>query len=232
MKIRSAAAIALAVATVAAPAADAAPKKKAPKKPPPVCNLVVDPTGDTFLVRAADGTANEPKENGLDIVSADIASDAKNVAVAIRVKALGAAVQSSPQGVGFSFDFLLPSSEMQGSLRAVFIQGQPAYYEATVKDPSVPNSPSTFLALAKGATDAKKNEIRIWAPVSVFSSLGTMKNGTVITPADDAATSGRAVPPSPGMAGQPVATRFVFADVAGDGKAYKVGTSSCVPIGK
>jgi hypothetical protein len=226
MTARSILALSLVTAALTGSAADAAPKVK------PVCNIVVDDAKDTFLVRAQDGTAPGPQEDGFDILSADLASDAKTVTAVIRVKKLSSAIQTSPQGAGFSFDFLVPGSELQASLRAVFINGQAPYFEVTSKDPNVPNSPSTFLALAKGFADTKKNEVHISAPVGAFSSLGAIKKGTALSPASDAATSGRAVPPSPGMAGQPVASRFVFADVATEGKVYKVGTPSCVVPGK
>ena len=226
MNVRTAAALGLALATFAG-AAEGAPAKK-------VCNLVNDGTGDTFAVRAQDGTpagAVGPQEAAFDIKTADVAADAKNITAVIRVAKLGSPA-TSPQGRGYAFDFLLPTSDMQGSLRAVFINGQAPYFEATYKDPSVPNSPSTFLATVTGFVDEKKNEIHITAPVSVFSELGAIKAGTLITPAGDAATSGRAVPPSPGMAGMPVATRYAFADVATDSKPFRVGTPSCVTPGK
>jgi hypothetical protein len=224
MKTRSAAALAISVAALTGTTAHAAVK--------PVCNLVLDGTGDTFLARAQDGNAPGPQEDGFDIVSADIASDAKTLTAVIRVKKLSSAIQTSPLGAGFAFDFTLPTSPLQGSMRAVFVTGQAPYFEATYKDPSVPNSPSTFLATAKGFADTKKNEVHISVPVSVFSNLGPIKKGTPIQPAGDAATTGRAVPTSPGTAGQPVATRYVFADVATESKLYKVGTKSCVTPGK
>lgn len=229
MNVRIAAAFAVALASAGVTATEAAP----PKKPAPVCNLVTDDKNDTFLVRAQDSTATRgtPYDASFDIISADIASDGKVVTAAIRVASIGGA-QTSPQGRGFAFDFLLPTSELQASLRAVLINGQAPYYEATIKDPSVPNSPSTFLAKATGVIDEKKKEIRITAPVSVFSQLGPMTKNTLVTPAGDAATSGRAVPPSPGVAGQPVASRYVFADVATTSKPYRVGTASCVTPGK
>ena len=223
MNVRIAVALAAAVCCIGA-AAEAAPVKK-------VCNLVVDGTGDTFAARAQDGTAPGPQDNAFDIKSADIASDGKFVTAAIRVASLSAA-QTSPQGRGFAFDFLLPSSDMQGSLRAVLITGQAPYFEATYKDPSVPNSPSTFIQTVTGVVDEKKGEIRITAPVSAFSILGAIKKGTLISPAADAATSGRAVPPAPASAGQPITTRYVFADVATDSKPFRVGTPSCVTPGK
>lgn len=226
MKTRSAVVLALTAAALTGTAADAAPKPK------PVCKIVLDGTGDTFLARPQETAGPGPQEDGFDITSADIASDAKTLTAVIRVKKLSTAIQTSPAGAGFAFDFLLPSSPMQGSLRAVYVTGQPAYYEATYKDPSVPNSPSTFLGLAKGFADTKKNEVHISVPVSMFSVLGQIKKGTKIQPAGDAATSGRAVPPSPGTKGQPVATRYAFADVATESKIYTVGAKSCVTPGK
>jgi hypothetical protein len=114
----------------------------------------------------------------------------------------------------------------------VLVEGSAPYFEATYKDPSVPNAPSTFLATVTGVVDEKKKEIRITAPVSTFAVLGAIKANTLITPAADAATSGRAVPVTPGTAGQPITTRYVFADVALDSKPYRVGTPSCVTPGK
>jgi hypothetical protein len=232
MNARSTAAIAVALATVTAGAGTAHAAKPKVK---PVCNLVTDAAGDTFAFRSQDGTpaaAVGPKEDAFDVLSGDIASDGKTVTTVIRVKKLATSIQTSPEGAGYAFDFLLPTSDLQASMRAVLVNGQKPYFEVTYKDPSVPNSPSTFVALAKGIVDTKKNEIHISAPVAAFADLGPIKPGTVLQPAADAATSGRAVPPSPGTPGQPVATRYVFADVAAGGKTYKTGTPSCVVPGK
>jgi len=233
MNVRISAALAVAIAASGLTAAEAA------KKPAPVCNLVTDDKNDTFAFRSQDNalpvvgspTRGTPYDASFDITSADVASDGKVITAAIRVENIGSAA-TSPQGRGFAFDFLLPTSEFQGSLRAVLINGQAPYFEATYKDPSVPNGPSTFLATATGVVDEKKKEIRITAPVAVFAELGPIVKGTLITPAGDAATSGRAVPPSPGVAGQPIATRYVFADVATVSKPYRAGTLSCVTPGK
>ena len=226
MNARRLAVVGLALASVTASPALAATK---------ACKIVTDGTGDTFAFRSQDGSpaaAAGPKEDGFDILSGDIASDGKVVTAVIRIKKFSDAIQTSPQGAGFAFDFLLPSSDMQASMRAVFIKDQPAYYEVTYKDPGIPNSPSTFIATATGFVDKTKNEIHITAPVSAFSVLGPIKKGTTLAPGTDAATSGRAVPPSPGTKDQPVATRYVFADVAPGGKTIKAGAPSCVTPGK
>lgn len=226
MNVRSAAALAVALATIGG-AAQAAPVKK-------VCNNVVDPKGDTFVARPQDAqAAYGPQEDALDIVSADIASDAKVVTAAIRVVSMGAA-QTSPYGKGYAFDFMIPSSPMVITLRAILPGGGVApTFEASYKDPEVPNSPSTFLGVATGVVDEKKKEVRISAPVSLFSSLGEIKKGTLLSPPEDSSASvGRAVPVTPGIAGQATPTRFAFADVALEAKPYKVGTPSCVTPGK
>jgi hypothetical protein len=230
MNVRTAALLAVALTATGVGTAQAATKAKpAPK----ACNIVQDPTGDTFAFRSQEQAGVfAPAEAAFDITSADIASDGKVVTAVVRVKALSTSIQTSPQGAGYSFDFLLPTSDMSGSLRAVLINGQAPYFEATYKDPSIPNSPSTFLGTATGSVDMKKNEVHITAPVGLFSVLGAMKKNTLIQPADDAASAGRAVPPSPGVAGQPVATRFVFADVAAPLKSIRVGAPSCVTPGK
>lgn len=228
MNVRIAAALAVALASAGLTAAEAAPKK-----PAPVCNLVTDDKNDTFAFRSQDSTATRgtPYDPAFDIVSGDIASDGKVITAVVRLASVAPA-QTSPQGRGYAFDFLLPTSELTASMRAVLINGQAPYFEATYKDASIPNSPSTFLATVTGKVDEGKKEIRITAPVGVFKSLGPIVKNTLITPAGDAATSGRAIPPSPGVAGQPVATRYVFADVATTSKPYRVGTPSCVTPGK
>jgi hypothetical protein len=231
MRTRPAAAVAVALAVVSTGAAHAATKK--PAKPKPVCNIIKDGTKDTFAARPQDtrpelhGTG--PQEDGFDITSADIASDGKWITAVVRVKKLSSAIQTSPTGAGFGVDFQLPSSDLVGSLRAVLVTGQQPYFEATSRDPEVANTPSTYLGAAKGLVVTKKNEVHITAPVSVFASLGQIKKGTLISfPEADAAATGRAIPPSPGVKDRPVASRFVFADVAPAGKPYKVGTASCV----
>ncbi|HEV2891872.1 MAG TPA: hypothetical protein VGX28_15980 [Frankiaceae bacterium] len=226
MNVRSAAALAVALATIGGTAHAAAPVKK-------VCNNVKDGTGDTFAARSQDAEAvYGPQEDAFDITSADIASDAKFVTAAIRMVSMGSA-QTSPYGKGYAFDFMIPSSEMVITLRAVVPSSGAPVFEASYKDPEVPNSPSTFLGAATGVIDDKKKEVRISAPVSLFAPLGEIKKGTILAPPEDSsASAGRAVPVVPGTVGQPTPTRFTFADVALDAKPYKVGTPSCVTPGK
>jgi hypothetical protein len=230
MNPRIIAALTVGLTSVTAGHALAAPVKKA-------CKIVTDGTGDTFAVRQQDTQAKYgPIEDGFDITSADIASDGKVITAVIRVKKLTSAVQTSPTGVAFGFDFSTPTAPTAtlGSLRAIVFNGGAPYYEAVLKTdvPSGAQNYTTFLATVTGVWDTAHNEVRITAPVSVFSALGTFKKGVTISPDSDSATSGRPLPIVPGQAGQPSPSRFVFADVALDGKSIKVGAPSCVTPGK
>ena len=98
---RLALALALAVTGVTAFGASAAPASK------PVCNLLIDPTGDVTV----------PSAN-LDIVSADIASDARRLTAVIRVSKLATSDGTAPTGVAYSFRFKLPGSAVQFYLLA------------------------------------------------------------------------------------------------------------------
>lgn len=79
-------AAAVLAAVAVAPAADAAPKKKKPAPPPPVCNLVRDPAGDVSN-KVAGVVEAFPKDDGLDVLGADVVTDAKNITAVIRLAA-------------------------------------------------------------------------------------------------------------------------------------------------
>lgn len=105
MQVRLALVPVLALFAVAAPVAQAAPKAK------PGCQTITDDTGDTFAVRVQDSQgAYGPQEDGLDITSADLASDGKGVTAAVRIAALSRAIATSPQGFTVGLDFSIGSS--------------------------------------------------------------------------------------------------------------------------
>ncbi|MDX6274357.1 MAG: hypothetical protein QOJ92_1567 [Frankiales bacterium] len=110
MKTRAVLALSAIIATgLSAGAANAVVKK--PKPLPPVCNLITDAPGDTGIgVLTAAPSAPVP-DDSLDVVSADIASDATYATAVIRVKALAA---SDPQAVGgrtYFFEFNAPGAD-------------------------------------------------------------------------------------------------------------------------
>lgn len=83
-------------------AADAATKKKpAPKKP--VCNLVVDPAGDAKgLPVGGDSGPNDPN---LDILSADVVTNATTLTGVFRLAAVDGSGDTSPTGRGYELAF-------------------------------------------------------------------------------------------------------------------------------
>lgn len=196
-----------------AAAASAAPKKPAPVKP--VCNLVVDEPNDTFLLRSQDGVAAGPQEDALDIVSADLASDAKRITAVIRVKKLATTIATGV-GQGYELQFL-NDGENTLYLSATVSNGGQAF-SVGFRDPTA--NTATSLGDASGVFDLAKNEVRISAPVSAFSAQGTgVKPGKLLSIGTITASRN-------------LVAVNVFADVNEGGTTYKAGAPSCVTPGK
>jgi hypothetical protein len=218
----------VALVALTAPAATAAPKAKV------ACNIVTDPTGDTFAFRSQDGVANGPQEDGLDIVSGDLSSNGKVVTAAIRVKKLSRSVPTSPEGITLGLGFYVGDGTDIVRLQAALPTGQPDRFEVAVLPAgSLPNQPANFVGTVTGAVDLAKNEVRITAPASMLAPFGTIKPGSPLTPGDaESAVASRGVPPITSTPGAPMTTRGPFADVAVGGSSIKVGAKSCLVPGK
>lgn len=190
----------------------------------PVCNLGVDPEGDTFLARYQEdprlpSPVYGPQEDSLDIVSADLASDGKVVTAVIRVKNLGAAASTAPTGRGYEFTFLSSKTENILYLRA--LKASSEAFEVGFKEPLEVGVTTLYTSLgeATGVFDVAKSEVRITAPLSVFDAQGGVKNGDKVTLGE--ITTGRIAGP-----------RTPFADALVGEKSYKIGDASCVKPGK
>jgi len=158
--------VALALAA-AGPSAFATTKHKPkPKpKPKPVCNLVTDPKGNEGPEKNGQGWADP----ALDIVSADVASDAKNVTAAIRVAKLTIPDSMAPAGVYYSFSFVGSQSQI-GHILDVRIAPTASGTWAPVWQDGTHGT---------GVIDTAHNEIRITLPLSFF---GTGANAVVPGP--------------------------------------------------
>lgn len=214
-------AIAVGLSLLLAGAATAAPAK-APAKAKAakaVCNLFSDPKGDTFALRSQD-TAGQygPQEDGLDIVSGDLASDATTLTGVLRVANLSAAVPTSPGGVSFDINFLSGASDAPLYIRAV-VTAAGSTAEAGTRETLVATSLPTPLGAGTVIVDKPKNEVRFSFPLALFASVGGLKPGAKLVFGD--VTTGRAI-----------GARAVFADVASQVKGYAVGARSCVIPGK
>lgn len=204
-----------AVLVTGAAAASAAPKKPKPAPVKPVCNLVVDDPNDTFLLRSQEGVATGPQEDALDIVSADLASDAKRITAVIRVKKLATTIATGV-GQGYELQFL-NDGENTLYLGATITNGAQTF-SVGFRDPTA--NRATSLGEASGVFDLAKNEVRISAPVSAFSAQGTgVKPGKLLSIGTITASRN-------------LVAVNVFADVNEGGTTYKAGAPSCVTPGK
>jgi hypothetical protein len=208
------------VASVAAAGAAGAATKPKPKPLKPVCNLVTDPAGD------ASAQAPLPNDDSLDIIGADIASDAKNFTAVIRVKNVSA--QSLSQlGADLQVDF-----DLAGAVSQVWIgynnsaYGGKAFQYGVVGQGQAGSTSPT--GNATGVIDAVKNEIRMTVPVADINGLGKAKPGAKVSNISVATSQVVGVAPNPSGV---YAFNSVPVDDATGTKAYVAGYPSCVKPG-
>lgn len=181
--------------------ADAATKKK--KKAPvkvPVCNLVKDASAD-----ATDGPSDAPGVNDptLDITSADVATNATTLAVAIRLTAVEAAPpDTSPWG------------------RAYDVAFSAAGQTHVVRGIVGPGGTTWAGGKGSGVVDKLKKEVRIWLPLSAFPVK--IPAGAKITNIE--ANTFRWIGGTDVVIGR--------ADTASGAATYSAAWPSCLPIGK
>lgn len=203
---------ALAVPCIGAQAA-ARPKVK------PVCNLVVDDKGDPYGVRQApDATV---PDDALDVLSADVATNAKTMTVVLRLAKLSTPPTTSPAGATYQMTFNVGSDP---KIYYVSVSTDPsgASYSEFGSRESLPavTSIATVLGTPTAVIDLAKSQVRASFPLSLFGSGVTLKKGvTKVLPVET--TSGR------GTRG-----KGVFADDAVGGRSYVLGAASCVAVGK
>ena len=201
-RLRPVLAATLAVGLAVAGSAVAAPKAA------PVCKLVKDSKGDAAILR------DQPS---LDIVSADLASDAKSVTAVLRLD--GAPSGANPEAAGgtrYYMEFNLPGSPKAQYLAAfVPFAGSPTFRTGEITTEEARRSFSTDPEPAKGAI--RGNEVTITAPVSTFAARGKVAPGTKLT----------------GLTAETFAVVGVLLVSVDDatGKSYTAGTPSCVKPG-
>lgn len=185
----------------------------APAKPS--CNLVQDPKGDGtgFVFTDEDYLPNDPN---LDLISGDIASNAKTITAVIRTDALAMSDPAAPTGRAYYANFTVGGTELFLAVR-LDASGNGTYNGGFI------DGRRQNLGAATGVVDVAKKEVRISAPLSLFASQAVIKPGTKI--ADLNLLAQRYI----GVAG-PGATPS--ADAAVGGKVYTAGGKSCVVVGK
>lgn len=211
--VRSCVALAVVVSLATAGVASAATKPR--PKPKPVCNLITDAAGD------ASPQAPVPTDDSLDVLSGDLASDAKKVTAVIRLKDLGATSPTQLSGRNFYFLFSLP--KFDNPIYFSYEDSGPALGAAFSWGDLEPGSGGvgtyTSKGTATGVVDTAKNQIRITVPVSEVKSLASIAPGTKVTNMHISTTA--------------VVGVVVFdVDTAEASKAYIAGNPSCVVPGK
>ncbi|MCA1824636.1 MAG: hypothetical protein ABR520_06945 [Mycobacteriales bacterium] len=179
----------------------------------PVCNLVVDDKGD----------GDAPAADALDIVSADIASDAKNITGVIRLAKYSANEGTAPLGVNYQIVFTGQGGDAYVFLALISVPNGNFFqygHNAGTND--------TGDGAATGVIDAAKSEIRITAPIAALSEHGNFKPGAKITGINVVVARWIGAYVNDGA----YAGLYGPGDAAEGAKAYVGGTKSCVVVGK
>jgi hypothetical protein len=179
--------------------------------PKPVCNLVTDQAGDASVQPPL------PSDDSLDIVSADLASNAKSVTAVLRLKSLGAASPYSVTGRNYYLLFNVP-----GATNPVYFSAESDVTGTTYHwgDLETVNGLGSYTSkgTATGVTDVAKNEIRITTSVSDLAVVGKAKPGNKLSALHASTTA---------VLGVLVAD----VDTADGSKSYVAGAPSCVKPG-
>ena len=144
---------------------------------PATCKLIKDPVGDT-----GSPAPDAALDAQLDITSADIATNSKNVTVVLRLAQLTAADPTNPQGRIYEFDFtaheknfivmgsLLPG----GNTFGVYIS------DSRFEEGKSGARAATGIGEATGYVDTVHKEVRITAPTSTWAKYAPLTKNTTI----------------------------------------------------
>lgn len=172
------------------------------------CDLIKDDTGDAAIVS---------DQASLDIVTADLASDDKNITAVLRLD--GAPSGANPEAVGgtrYYLSFNSPGvAEAQYLAAFVPFAGDPTFRTGQITDNGTSRSFSTDPDPATGKIE--ENVVTITAPLSAFSERAKVAPGTKL-----------AAPTAETFA---VVGVFLVSVDDATGKSYTAGNPSCVKPG-
>lgn len=212
----------LCVALVASLAAGGVATAATKPKPKPVCNLVVDEAGDASLQPPV------PSDEGMDILGADLASNAKLITAVLRMKSVGTESPSSVTGRRLSLQWSAPGAEFPLYL-SMSTSEAGTYFDYGYLDTSATPPNIESQGEAQGKIDTVKKEIRITAPLSVFKSFGKVAPGAKLSALEASGAQVFGVPQNDTGVYTYVSGTL---DTATGAKAYVAGYPSCVTPGK
>jgi hypothetical protein len=210
-------------ALTAAGAQAAAPKAS--------CKIITDAPGDAEYNGAAPGADSD------DIVSADLASNAKTLVAVIRPKALAYPDPQWAPGRVYSISFGLKGMEADEIFIAARTYPQGVQYILGHRgaDPASGINTSYKDADVTGSMDTAKGEVRINVPLSAVAKLGKISKGSVIKGASAKIERivGQGAVPSQDVNGTraPLGGLLLQYDISdGATKPYAIGSPSCVKV--
>jgi hypothetical protein len=176
--------------------------------PAPACKIVKDAQGDASILS---------DQASLDIVTGDLASDGKNITAVMRLAGPpGGANPEAAGGTRYYFSFSVPRvTDAQYLSALVPFVGEPTFRTGQIVADGTRRTFTNDPAPVKGSI--KGNDLTISAPVSAFADRAKIASGTKLSSltAETFAVVG---------------ILLVGVDEA-SGKAYTVGTPSCVKPG-
>jgi hypothetical protein len=164
---RPALCLALVGSLTAVGAASAATKPK-PKPLKPVCNLVTDDKGDASI------TGFDPSNASTDILSGDIASNAKVISAVIRLAAKPSGTNlETGQQAEYYFEFTAPGSDNPQYFDATVLVGTGSVSFSTGQITPSPGGSTYTPDAANGVTGSISDAgvLRMNAPLSAFSRV-------------------------------------------------------------
>lgn len=186
----------------------------------PSCNLVADPKGD--VNNNYQGVGVFPADDGLDIISGDLATNAKTVKVVIKLAApAGSATVYAKRYIA--------SFKVAGTANPVAIAAAVTptgnTFSAGYYGPTTTGTGYTYpVTTATGVIDGSTITVSVpLADLSAVPEIGTIKKGAKVS--GITVTSFRRVPALTQVTGQ-----VIEADPAAGKKTYAIGASSCVKI--
>jgi hypothetical protein len=211
---RPVACLAVTASLFGASVASAAVKKPVVK---PVCNLLTDDKADASFLGAA------PNDGNLDIVSADIASDAKTMTAVLRLASYSETDLQAPLGRGYYVKFNAPGLDTPIYFNFQITPDVQAYEWGVQEVLATGNGSYAQKGTATGFIPPT-GEIHISVPVSEVGSVGKVKPGAKLTNLTASSTM---------VLGTSVTGGLVSTvDDAAATKSYIAGQLSCVKPGK
>jgi len=188
------------------------PKPKAKPQPKPVCNLITDPADDSGPAGHAGGPTYDPS---LDIISADVATNATTLTGVIRVKQLTKSDSTWPFGREWQLHFTTSTGHDYGLVA----------FDGPVR-PAAPSAGHLTMDYAHG-------EVRI--SQALKSLTFALPKGTKLGVLSATTEASIQLPDSgpAGLGEATVVTGWSEEDdaVAPASKSYTVGAPSCVKVG-